>query len=464
MSSDISSKTAASTSLIESFLNQVPGRISAILENWHQLVQSDWKGDLIDNLIERIATLAESGTKFGVPQITQSGNSLIGHLSDYHNTGLKPQHDDVVALDGLIHAFKDASIQACNQQAEALASKQQEAPAEDGQRLNGEHKVYLLGIEESLAAGLMRNFQAKNLEAVLVDTPADIIHHYDLDPNEADFLISHVEMLDELFPESKSGGLWNKSNGLPGLPVAFIADSPDLKTRLAAMRVDACGYWSKPVDPYLVAKRIEELSTAGTHKNYRILIVEDDPAQADFADAILSKANFDCQSVTDPLNVMDALNEFKPDLILMDLYMPGASGSELTAVIREQNEYVDIPIVFLSGEQDLDKQLAALSFGGEDFLSKPIAPKHLISTVTNRIRRASQLSHRLPGHFRNEKEIGLHSRNYLLERLDALLLADSALNEVTGVFFLKIDKPEDLVASVGIGGLDVVLAEVAKHL
>ncbi|MCG7956431.1 MAG: protein in phbC 3'region, partial [Candidatus Thiodiazotropha endolucinida] len=225
MSSDISSKTAASTSLIESFLNQVPGRISAILENWHQLVQSDWKGDLIDNLIERIATLAESGTKFGVPQITQSGNSLIGHLSDYHNTGLKPQHDDVVALDGLIHAFKDASIQACNQQAEALASKQQEAPAEDGQRLNGEHKVYLLGIEESLAAGLMRNFQAKNLEAVLVDTPADIIHHYDLDPNEADFLISHVEMLDELFPESKSGGLWNKSNGLPGLPVAFIADS-----------------------------------------------------------------------------------------------------------------------------------------------------------------------------------------------------------------------------------------------
>ncbi|MCG7903050.1 protein in phbC 3'region [Candidatus Thiodiazotropha endoloripes] len=464
MSSDISSKTAASTSLIESFLNQVPGRISAILENWHQLVQSDWKGDLIDTLIERISTLAESGTKFGVPQITQSGNSLIGHLSDYHNTGLKPQHDDVVALDGLIHAFKDASIQACNQQAEALASKQHEAPAEDGQRLNGEHKVYLLGIEESLAAGLIRNFQAKNLEAVLIDTPAEIIRHYDLDPNEADFLISHIEMLDELFPESKSGGLWNKSNGLPGLPVAFIADSPDLKTRLAAMRIDACGYWSKPVDPYLVAKRIEELSTAGTHKNYRILIVEDDPAQADFADAILSKANFDCQSVTDPLKVLDALNDFKPDLILMDLYMPEASGSELTAVIREQNEYVDIPIVFLSGEQDLDKQLAALSFGGEDFLSKPIAPKHLISTVTNRIRRASQLSHRLPGHFRSEKEIGLHSRNYLLERLDALLLADSALNEVTGVFFLKIDKPEDLVASVGIGGLDVVLAEVAKHL
>jgi diguanylate cyclase (GGDEF)-like protein len=464
MSSNISGKTASNANLIASFLNQVPGRISAILENWHQLVQSDWKGNLLDTLIERIATLAESGTKFGVPQITQSGKSLIAHLSDYHNTGLKPQHDDVVALDGLIHAFKDASIQACNQQAEALASQSQETPREKKQRLSGEHKVFLLGIEESLVAGLMRNFQAKNLEVVLIETPQQIIHHYDLNPNEPDFLISHVDLLDELFPESKTGGLWNKNNGLPGLPVAFVADSPDLKTRLSAMRVDACGYWSKPVDPYLVAKRIEELSTSDAHTKYRVLIVEDDPAQADFADAILSKANFECQGVTDPLNVLDALKDFKPDLILMDLYMPEASGSELTAVIREQNEYVDIPIVFLSGEQDLEKQLTALSFGGEDFLSKPIAPKHLISTVTNRIRRARQLSLRLHGQVRSEKELGLHTRNYLLERLDTLLLAEAAVNEVTGVFFLKIDKPEDMVATVGIGGLDAVLAEVAKHI
>jgi diguanylate cyclase (GGDEF)-like protein len=462
MSSETSSKS--NTNQVNSFIHQVPGRISAILENWHQLVQSDWKGDQLDTLIERISTLAKSGAKFNVPQITQSGNSLIGHLGDYHNTGLKPQHDDVVALDGLIHAFKDASIQACNQQAEALASKPQESSAEDTKLLKGEHKVYMLGIEETLAAGLMRNFQAKNLEAILLENPQQIIHQYDLNPNEANFLISHVDLLDKLFPESKTEGLWNKNNGLPGLPVAFIADSADLKTRLAAMRVDACGYWPKPVDPYLVAKRIEEISSSNTHIKYRVLIVEDDPSQADFADAILRKANFDCRSVTDPLQVLDVLKDFNPDLILMDLYMPEASGSELTAVIREQNEYLDIPIVFLSGEQDLDKQLTALSFGGEDFLSKPIAPKHLISTVTNRIRRARQLSHRRYGNIRSEKETGLHTRSYLLERLDALLLADSEVDEVTGVFFLKIDKPEDLVASIGIGGLDVVLAEVAEHL
>ncbi len=452
--------------LVQSFLQQVPGRVSAILENWHQLVHSDWNGKLLDVLVERISTLAESGSKFGVPQITQSGNSLIGHLSDYHNTGLKPQHDDVVALDGLIHAFKDASIQACNQQTEAhlQASQSHHEVAEEASNVGDECSVFLLGIDETLAAALMRNLQALNFDVRLLQNTEEMIHFFEINPDEQCMLISHTDWLPKLFPESKKGGIWNRANGLPGLPVAFIADSNDLKTRLAAMRVDANAYWSKPVDPFLVAKRIKELTSSKSDTAYRVLIVEDDPAQADFADAILSKSNFKCQSVTDPLEVMDALHDFKPDLILMDLYMPGASGTELTTVIREQNEFVDIPIVFLSGEQDLDKQLKALSFGGEDFLSKPIAPKHLITTVTNRIRRARQLNSRLGSHARSEKETGLHTRNYLLERLDSLLLTESNTEESTAILFLQIDEPEHLVESVGIGGMDVVLIEVAKQL
>jgi diguanylate cyclase (GGDEF)-like protein len=465
MSSDRSPSQSTKTNLMSSFLHQVPGRVSAILENWHQLVHSDWKGDLLDNLIERITALSESSEKFAVHQIAQSGKSLIGHLSDYHNTGLKPQHDDVVALDGLVHAFKDASIQACNQQAEALAREPEaQATSAAPQAVHDNHKVFLLGIEETLAAGIIRNLQAQEFDVTLLDSAAEIIHKYELNPTSACFLISHTRMLGKLFPESKSGGLWNKSNGLPGVPVAFIADSPDLKTRLAAIRVDASAYWYQPIDPFVVAKRVNDLCTQHAHTQYRVLIVEDDPAQADFADAILSKAQFDCRIVTDPLQVLEALHEFRPDLILMDLYMPEASGTELTAVIREQNEFIDIPIVFLSGEQDLDKQLSALSFGGEDFLSKPIAPKHLIRTVTNRIRRAHQLSHRFHGDASNEKVSGLHSRHYLLERLDALLISEAALDEITGVFYLQIDKPEEFIASVGIGGLDVVLSEVAKHL
>ncbi|MDJ0806773.1 MAG: EAL domain-containing protein, partial [Gammaproteobacteria bacterium] len=246
--------------------------------------------------------------------------------------------------------------------------------------------------------------------------------------------------------------------------VAFIAESNDLKVRLAAMRTESKAYWTLPIDPFVVANRMLELTSGDSHNAYRVLIVEDDPAQAKFASAILDKANFECRSVTDPLSVMEALYDFRPDLILMDLYMPGASGTELTTVIREQSEFIDTPIVFLSGEQDRDKQLQALSFGGEDFLAKPITPKHLISTVTNRIQRAQQLTHRLGEFSSNQDESGLFTRKYLFERVDNLLSSHQFDNKEPAVFYLDIDNADDILEQVGIGGMDVVIAELGKHL
>jgi diguanylate cyclase (GGDEF)-like protein len=85
------------------------------------------------------------------------------------------------------------------------------------------------------------------------------------------------------------------------------------------------------------------------------------------------------------------LFEFTPDLILIDMYMPGCNGMELSKVIRQINAFVSIPIVFLSAERNLDKQNVAVSMGADDFLTKPIEGQHLVSAVTNRIKRSMLL-------------------------------------------------------------------------
>jgi len=85
------------------------------------------------------------------------------------------------------------------------------------------------------------------------------------------------------------------------------------------------------------------------------------------------------------------LFEFTPDLILIDLYMPECNGTDLAKVIRQLDAFVSIPIVFLSAESNLDKQLFAMGLGGDDFLTKPIQSQHLISSVTSRIRRSRML-------------------------------------------------------------------------
>jgi diguanylate cyclase (GGDEF)-like protein len=69
------------------------------------------------------------------------------------------------------------------------------------------------------------------------------------------------------------------------------------------------------------------------------------------------------------------------------MHMPGCTGLELAAVIRQQEAYVSVPIVYLSAETDVDKQLAAMRQGGDSFLTKPIRPEHLISAVLGRVER-----------------------------------------------------------------------------
>lgn len=68
--------------------------------------------------------------------------------------------------------------------------------------------------------------------------------------------------------------------------------------------------------------------------------------------------------------------------------MPVCSGSELSRIIRQKEKYSGIPIIFLSTESDLNEQMAAMEFGGDDFLSKPVSPERLVATVSNRARRA----------------------------------------------------------------------------
>jgi diguanylate cyclase (GGDEF)-like protein len=93
-------------------------------------------------------------------------------------------------------------------------------------------------------------------------------------------------------------------------------------------------------------------------------------------------------TVNQPTEALKILDEQNFDLVLMDFHMPGCSGPELAAVVRQEQAYVGIPIVYLSGETDRNQQLAAMGQGGDDFLTKPITPAHLKTTITNRVQRA----------------------------------------------------------------------------
>jgi diguanylate cyclase (GGDEF)-like protein len=106
---------------------------------------------------------------------------------------------------------------------------------------------------------------------------------------------------------------------------------------------------------------------------------------------VLTQSGIRSSIVSDPEILLEALNDFNPELILMDMYLPGCTGDELAKVIRQTDAFMSVPIVFLSVERDFDRQLSAMFKGGDEFLTKPILPAQLVSVVTTRVERYREL-------------------------------------------------------------------------
>jgi EAL domain-containing protein (putative c-di-GMP-specific phosphodiesterase class I)/PleD family two-component response regulator len=196
---------------------------------------------------------------------------------------------------------------------------------------------------------------------------------------------------------------------------------------------------------------------------YRILIVEDDRGQALFAQSVLHGAGMLAEVEMLPDGVLQAITRFKPDLVLMDLHMPGQDGMTLTMQIRQQREFLHLPIVFLTGDPDPERQFEVLESGADDFLTKPIRPRHLIAAVSNRIKRARQRAPALAapaGNHAVNPETGLPTRAHVMQQLGAALEEQTA----GGLFFIEISGTLGLRERYGYASFEQLMNAAGQQL
>lgn len=174
-------------------------------------------------------------------------------------------------------------------------------------------------------------------------------------------------------------------------PVIFISVHDDVEARLAAAQVGAKRYFTKPINQNGLLKSLDNLTHRVVPDAYRILLIDDEKEILDFYSDVLQQHGFETLSFINPLEAYQAIETFKPDLIILDLYMPECSGLDLAKVIRQNDEYAHIPIVFLSAELDTGTQLSAMDLGGDDFLMKPVEPSHFVQAVIARVKRSRRI-------------------------------------------------------------------------
>lgn len=196
-------------------------------------------------------------------------------------------------------------------------------------------------------------------------------------------------------------------------PVVFISAKDDIEVRLAAARVGARRYFSKPLNMKKFIRALDGLTKRLPTKPYRVLLIDDDEITLQLHATTLSEAGMDVETLSEPLLCLKVLAKFSPDILITDIYMDKCSGTELAQVIRQDDALARMPIIFLSGELDPERQLAAMTLGGDDFLVKPVKADHLVAVVVARAKRARWINR-----LNKDLESALRESEFLLITMD----------------------------------------------
>lgn len=257
------------------------------------------------------------------------------------------------------------------------------------------------------------------------------------------------------------GNVHQVSEYLKAQNITLFCLLPDasLLPRITAVRAGCEAFFEKPIDLFDLIQTLNQKWGARSEP-YRILIIDDSESLAEYYALILNEVGMITRVISNPLLLFEGLEVFQPDLLLMDIYMPYCTGLELASVMRKEHRYMRIPIVFLSTEEDRRKQLSAISLGGDDFLTKPVAPQHLISTVRSRAKRAGALNYFMM----TDSLTGLLNHSSILERLDVEMMHARQKHLPVSFIMIDIDHFKKINDEYGHPAGDVVLKKLATLL
>lgn len=349
--------------------------------NFASLLGQPWDPACAAQLHESVDLLATAAEAAGLRDLAEQAITLSVFLCSFVDGDRLPTPEHRAQLRELVRMLAPAAPED--------ETHAQVAPSA-GAQLHGGRAILVLGENDQLARALSREPALANYEVLAIQ-----------DPKEAIELGARFTKLCLLVEPSALGSVHQvmyelsqhqSTSGERALCMVLVPRENTLQ-RLGALRAGAHFVVRDGLPAQELAADVKQRLEADSGHHFRVFIVDDDRSQAKFCESILKHRGLLTQICTDPEQALAGIESFKPDLVLVDLHMPGMSGIELTARIREQRGRDFIPIIFLSGEEDRDAQLDAIAIGGDAFLTKPILPRHLVSEVMTRAQRARDLKH-----------------------------------------------------------------------
>lgn len=437
--------------LRDGYLARLPAELTTLTTLVDGLRGDESDRPHIERLYARLHALAGSAGTFGLANLTARARTLeqllkrwlAGALADIDAAARVTLATEVSALGRNLLPSSEAN-----------QSPQHRSGSTRGRTL----MVWLVQADAGLAAALARQLESFGHAVQVFTTTAEVEFAPGPPP---DILILELRV-------DADGGA---DPALDAFTQRFVLQSPDsavillssrddFAARVWASRMGTEGYFLQPVDVPRLVGRISQIFDQRDAPPCRVLVVDDDTALAEHYRLVLLAAGMEAEVLREPEAMIATLATRRPELVLLDLRMPGYSGTDLAGVIRQYERWSSLPIVYLSSETDLDEKIAALSRGADDFLTKPISGAQLVAAVRARIDRARQLDAQIS----KDSLTGLLKHASIKDALEIEVNRSRRTLEPVTVAMLDIDHFKTVNDTYGHGVGDVVISSVATLL
>ena len=408
------------------FAKRVTNQARIVLDSYQKCRDSDWtESSRLEELIDASSRLKRFATRFEM-DAQQESASKITSLLKLSTSEQAPSEEIIEALAQVIQELNEQTLRKSD------IKTTDDKKASSSPRTYLRTPVYIALNNSEYANRIISQLEFFGFRSISFEKKANLISA--AKQNKPETIVIDVDFGSEL------GGIDAvtkiQSTHEAAIPIVYLSERlDDIDTRLKASRSGGEEFFFQAVDPGQLIEKIGNYTHASPQEPYRVLVVDDSKSQARYIDTILNKAGMLPLTITDPMQVLVALEEFQPEIIIMDMYMPGCTGMELARVIRQQDRFHSVPIIYLSAEDDINKQLHAMSQGGDDFLTKPIDPKHLTATIHNRGRRARSLLALMI----RDSLTGLYNHTHILHLLDQEIIRTKDTKKPLTFAMLDID-------------------------
>jgi diguanylate cyclase (GGDEF)-like protein len=385
-------------------------------------------------------TLAGSVGTFGFARASRAASELELMLAD-------PAHEQAPVLSALVVAMRHGL------ESETVLSSQQrpvESPDEQA-------RVLVVDDDRRLCASITAEAASLGIDCMSASSPIQARAMCVEQPPT-------IVLLDLSFPPDGTADAYDLLSELsamtPPIPVLVLTGSDAFTDRVEAARRGGRAFLGKSLSPAEIVDAVRQFLARGRLQRTRVLVVDDDPALLAALRVLLERHEIEVSTLADPLRFWDTLEEVAPELLILDVDMPGVNGPELCRVVRNDPRWSQIAVIFVTMHKDPATIEAVFRAGADDHLAKPIVEAELITRVCNRLDRIRL--HRIRAEI--DSLTGLARRTKSSEGLAQLLSLAGRFAQPVSVAMLDLDSFKQVNDTYGHAAGDAVLRGLGERL